>query len=40
MSTFTKRRAYTVSDLTRSIRDALESKIGSVWVEGEISNLR
>lgn len=40
MSTFAKRRAYTVSDLTRSIRDALESKIGSVWVEGEISNLR
>tara|TARA_R110002096_G_scaffold114770_10_gene248836 strand:+ start:5656 stop:7026 length:1371 start_codon:yes stop_codon:yes gene_type:complete len=40
MSTFANRRAYTVSDLTRSIRDALESKFGSVWVEGEISNLR
>ncbi len=40
MSTFAKRRTYTVSDLTRSIRTALEEKIGSVWVEGEISNLR
>jgi exodeoxyribonuclease VII large subunit len=30
----------TVSALTRSIRSLLESEIGSVWVEGEISNLR
>lgn len=40
MSTFAKRRTYTVTDLTRSIRKALEERIGSVWVEGEISNLR
>lgn len=30
----------TVSALTRSIRSLLESEIGTVWVEGEISNLR
>ncbi len=40
MSTFTKRRSFTVTDLTRMIRSALEERIGSVWVEGEISNLR
>jgi len=30
----------TVSALTRSIRSLLEAEIGTVWVEGEISNLR
>ena len=30
---------YTVSELTRNIRAALEANFGSVWVEGEISNL-
>lgn len=30
----------TVSELTRRIRGLLESRIGAVWVEGEISNLR
>ena len=30
----------TVAVLTRRIRDLLESGIGEVWVEGEISNLR
>lgn len=29
-----------VTQLTREIRDVLESRIGSVWVEGEISNHR
>src|SRR5438876_677555 len=29
-----------VSELTRSIRAALETKFGAVWVEGEISNYR
>ena len=29
-----------VSALTRSIRSLLEAEIGTVWVEGEISNLR
>jgi len=30
----------TVSELTRTIRDILEGRIGDVWVEGEISNYR
>jgi exodeoxyribonuclease VII large subunit len=30
----------TVSELTRAVRDALEGRIGEVWVEGEISNYR
>src|SRR5690606_39019319 len=29
-----------VTELTREIRDVLEGHIGSVWVEGEISNHR
>ncbi|MCP5558000.1 MAG: exodeoxyribonuclease VII large subunit [Verrucomicrobiaceae bacterium] len=32
--------AMSVSELTREIRALLENEIGSVWVEGEISNLR
>ena len=31
---------YTVSELTRRIRDILEQSLGRVWVAGEISNLR
>ena len=31
---------YTVSELTREIRDLLERRLGLVWVTGEISNLR
>ena len=31
---------FTVSDLTRAIREILEGRIGEVWVEGEISNYR
>jgi len=31
---------YTVSELTRQIREALEQRVGSVWVTGEVSNLR
>ena len=34
------RKAYTVSDLTRLVRSTLEGAIGTVWVEGEVSNLR
>jgi exodeoxyribonuclease VII large subunit len=30
----------TVSELTRVVREVLEGRIGEVWVEGEISNLR
>ena len=33
-------KIFTVSELTRSIRAALETKFGAVWVEGEISNYR
>lgn len=31
---------YSVTELTRSVRETLEAGIGVVWVEGEISNLR
>ncbi|PYL04621.1 MAG: exodeoxyribonuclease VII large subunit [Verrucomicrobia bacterium] len=33
-------RVFTVSELTRSIRGTLETKFGSVWVQGEISNYK
>jgi len=33
-------KIFTVSELTRNIRAALETKFGAVWVEGEISNYR
>ena len=32
--------SFTVSELTRQIRDLLETRLGSVWVNGEISNFR
>ena len=31
---------FSVSQLTRKIRNLLEQRVGEVWVEGEISNLR
>jgi exodeoxyribonuclease VII large subunit len=31
---------FTVSELTRVVREILEGQIGAVWVEGEISNYR
>src|SRR5438045_9152921 len=33
-------RVFTVSELTRSIRGTLETKFGTVWVQGEISNYK
>lgn len=36
----TERRPLTVTELTNSVRIALESRFGSVWVEGEISNFK
>lgn len=36
----TERRPLTVSQLTNSIRIALESRFAAVWVEGEISNFK
>ncbi len=35
-----QRLIYTVTELTRRIKDALESLFPHIWVEGEISNLR
>src|SRR5262245_5647296 len=34
------RRVYTVSELTRAVKDTLEGRFGGLWIEGEISNLR
>jgi exodeoxyribonuclease VII large subunit len=36
----TSAKVFTVSELTRSIRATLETKFGSVWVQGEISNYK
>ena len=36
----TERRPLTVSQLTNSIRNALEARFQAVWVEGEISNFK
>src|ERR1700722_7288052 len=33
------RTVYSVSELNREVRVLLESGIGSVWVQGELSNL-
>src|SRR3954466_12178859 len=33
-------KVFTVAELTRQIRGALETRFGAVWVEGEISNYR
>jgi exodeoxyribonuclease VII large subunit len=34
------RQVFTVSELTRAVKDTLEGRFGGLWVEGEISNLR
>ncbi|HRR33017.1 MAG TPA: exodeoxyribonuclease VII large subunit [Kiritimatiellia bacterium] len=34
------RRVYSVSELTRRIKQTLEDEVGRVWVEGEISNFK
>jgi exodeoxyribonuclease VII large subunit len=36
----TERKPLTVSQLTNSVRTALEGRFASVWVEGEISNFK
>ncbi|MGH9880953.1 MAG: exodeoxyribonuclease VII large subunit, partial [Pyrinomonadaceae bacterium] len=36
----TERRPLTVSELTESVRRAIEARFASVWVEGEISNFK
>lgn len=36
----TERRPLTVSELTESVRKAIEARFNSVWVEGEISNFK
>jgi exodeoxyribonuclease VII large subunit len=33
-------KVFTVSELTRQIRGALETRFGAVWVQGEISNYK
>jgi len=33
-------KVFTVAELTRQIRGALETKFGAVWVQGEVSNYR
>ncbi len=33
-------KMFTVAELTRAIRGALETKFGTVWVQGEISNYK
>jgi len=35
-----ERKIYTVSELTEQIRDLLEQEFPSVWIQGEVSNLR
>jgi exodeoxyribonuclease VII large subunit len=36
----TSTKVFTVAELTRQIRGALETKFGAVWVQGEISNYK
>src|SRR5438105_6197145 len=33
-------KVFTIAELTRQIRGTLETKFGSVWVQGEISNYK
>lgn len=33
-------RALSVTEVTKAVRGALESQIGNIWVEGEVSNCR
>ena len=35
-----EQRIYSVTELTHSIRESLEANFASLWVEGEVSNLR
>lgn len=35
-----KTHIYTISELTRNIRNLLENKFTEIWIEGEISNLK
>lgn len=35
-----ERRIFTVSEVTARIKAALEDELGSVWIEGELSNVR
>ena len=34
------RRVFTVSELTRAVKDTSEGRFGGLWVEGELSNCR
>ena len=36
----TSTKVFTVAELTRQIRGALETKFGAVWVQGEVSNYK
>jgi exodeoxyribonuclease VII large subunit len=40
MPTLSDKKVYSISELTRQIRQTLEDEIGRVWVEGEISNFK
>lgn len=40
MPLLSDKKVYTVSELTRQIRQTLEDEVGRVWVEGEISNFK
>jgi exodeoxyribonuclease VII large subunit len=40
MPPLSDKKVYSVSELTRQIRQTLEDEIGRVWVEGEISNFK
>ena len=31
---------YSVSEITRAVRAVIEENVGTVWVEGEVSNFR
>src|SRR6267143_3900937 len=33
-------KVFTVAELTRTIRSLLEARVGSVWVQGEVSNYK
>jgi len=40
MDLFTEKHIYSVSELTREIREIMEDSFPSIWVQGEISTLR
>ncbi len=40
MDSIDQRKVYRVTELNRRIKSLLESNIGFIWVEGEVSNLR